>query len=69
MWRGLIIFKPVQNIADRNQDKSCWDMTQTAREEKIETSQTRNAMKTAVLYEVLTWIVVSPETFQVDWVN
>ena len=41
-------------------------MTQTAREEKIETSQTRNAMKTAVLYEVLTWIVVSLETFQVD---
>lgn len=69
MWRGLMIFKPVQNIADRNQDKSCWDMIQTAREEKIETSQTRNAMKTAVLHEVLTWIVVSLETFQVDWVN
>ena len=35
MWRGLMIFKPLQHIPDRNQDKSFWDMIQT--EEKIET--------------------------------
>lgn len=59
MWRGLIIFKPVQNIPDRNQDKSTWDMTQTARGEKIETLQTRNVMKTAVQHEEV--IAISPE--------
>ena len=64
MWRGLMIFKPLQHIPDRNQDKSFWDMIQT--EEEIETLQKQNAMKMVVLHEVLTWMVISPETFYVE---
>ena len=64
MWRGLMIFKLLQHIPDRNQDKSFWDMIQT--EEKIETLQKQNAMKMVVLHEVLTWMVISPETFYVE---
>lgn len=36
-------------------------MIQTARGEKIETLRTRNVKKTAVLHEVVAWIVIPPE--------